>query len=296
MKRIPSTLFAPDTAADLGHAALVPMSPEILALYRACQRNTPWGTGVDDVLSADRLTRGEPEQVAYAQRVDPHDAMPQGRRGRYRAYVQQRRYAVKAYSESGIPAKQQAQVLGVSVHVIQADKQALGLQNQAKRGLDGHTPEQVQALLDQGLSKSELADYLGLSRQSVSYFCMTHGLHAVHGATVRVQRRRAQVLALAAAGHSKPAIGMLLMENRGLIHRDMRALGLPRPRRAPTLKGHTPDVIKAMLDGGLSRYAVAQRLGVVPPAVYAFCRRAGLSIVDKPKSPANAPSLPTFRL
>ncbi|MCO7473011.1 hypothetical protein [Stenotrophomonas maltophilia] len=294
--RQPSDLFSPGPLSGVGNVELLPMSPEAQAIYEAARRNTPYGMAVDDALTEDRRARGEREQVAYAQRVDPHDAMPQDRRGRYRAYVQQRRYAVKAYSESGIPTKQQAQLLGVSLSVIQADKRVLGLQNRAKRGLGGHIPAQVQALLDQGLSKSELADYLGLSRQSVSYFCMTHGLHAVHGATVRVQRRRAQVLALAAAGHSKPAIGMLLMESRGLIHRDMRALGLPRPRRVPTLKGHTPDAIKAMLDGGLSRCAVAQRLGVVPPAVYVFCRRAGLSIVDKPKSPANAPSLPTFRL
>lgn len=112
MKRNPSTLFAPGPGSDLGSAALVPMSPEILALYQACQRNAPWGTDVDDVLSADRLARGEPEQITHAQRLDPCDAMPSHPAERYRAYVSQRRYAVLAYFEAGKDPEDMGRCLG----------------------------------------------------------------------------------------------------------------------------------------------------------------------------------------
>lgn len=301
MKRNPSTLFAPGPGSDLGSAALVPMSPEILALYQACQRNTPWGADVDDVLSADRLARGEPEQVSFAQRLDPCDAMPQDRRGRYRAYVQQRRYAVKAYSDSGVPAKQQAQVLGVSVHVIQADKQVLGLQNRAKRGLGGHTPEQVQALLDRGASQRALAQKLGLSRQAVSAFCVNHGLCYSHAARLQAHNRREQVRRLCAEGMTPTEVARELGGSYGQVCSDRRRLGLPRSvrlRKVPTLKGHTPDQVRALLSDGTSRHALARRLGVTSAAVYKFCKRAGLAFPANPGLPVgpSQPVLPTFRL
>jgi hypothetical protein len=124
MKRNPSTLFAPDAIADLGHAALVPMPPEILVLYRACQRNTPWGTGVDDVLSADRLARGEKEQIAQAERLDPCDAMPSRLEERRDAYVRQRRYAVRAGIDAGMAHVAIARALGVSPGVMRGDLKA----------------------------------------------------------------------------------------------------------------------------------------------------------------------------
>jgi len=301
MKRNPSTLFAPDAIADLGHAALVPMPPEILVLYRACQRNTPWGTGVDDVLSADRLARGEKEQIAQAERLDPCDAMPQDRRGRYRTYVQQRRYAVKAYSDSGVPAKQQAQALGVSVHVIQADKQVLGLQNRAKRGLGGLTPEQVQALLDRGTSQRMLAQQLGLSRQAVSAFCVNHGLCYSHVARLQAHNRREQVRRLCAEGMTPTEVARELGVSSRQVCSDRRRLGLPRSvrlRKVPTLKGHTPDQVRALLSDGTSRHVLARRLGVTCAAVYKFCKRAGLAFPANPGLPleASQPDLPTFRL
>lgn len=125
MKRNPSILFEPDAIADLGHAALVPMPPEILVLYRACQRNTPWGTGVDDVLSADRLARGEMEQIAHAERLDPCDAMPATPKDRRDAYVRQRRYAVRAGIDAGMAPVAIAQALGVSLGVICGDVKAI---------------------------------------------------------------------------------------------------------------------------------------------------------------------------
>jgi DNA invertase Pin-like site-specific DNA recombinase len=302
MKRNPSTLFAPGPGSDLVSVALVPMSPEILALYQACQRNAPWGTEVDDVLSADRLARGEREQVAYAQQVDPHDAMPQDRRGSYRAYVQQRRYAVKAYSESGIPTKQQAQLLGVSLSVIQADKRVLGLQNRAKRGLAGHTPEQVQALLDGGASQQALAQQLGLSRQAVSAFCVNHGLCYSHVvARLQAHNRREQVRRLCAGGMTPAEVARELGVSYGQVCSDRHRLGLPRPlrvRKKPTLKGHTPDQVKALLSDGTTGHALARRLGITSAAVYKFCKRAGLAFPATPGLPLDSPQpvLPTFRL
>lgn len=273
MKRDPSTLFAPGAVSEHVSVGLLPMSPEAQAIYAAAQRNTPHGTDVDDALAADRLARGEPEQVAYAQRVDPHDAMPQDRRGRYRAYVQQRRYAVKAYSESGIPAKQQAQLLGVSVHVIQADKQVLGVQRHAQRGLAGYTAEQVQALLDDGASQQALAQQLGLSRQAVSAFCVGRGLRYQPVAQLKASKRREEVRRLSAAGRTPAEVARELGVSYGQVCNDRQWLGLPpaqRARKAPTLRGYTPDQIKALLSDGTSRHGLARRLGVTSAAVYNF--------------------------
>ncbi|MEV5117964.1 hypothetical protein [Stenotrophomonas indicatrix] len=75
------------------------------------------------------------------------------------------------------------------------------------------------------------------------------------------------------------------------IARDLRALGLPRTRRIPTLKCHKLDAIKALLGLGLTRYAVAQRQGFPPTAVYSFCRPAARPIANLPRHPANASKL-----
>lgn len=165
------------------------MAPEIREIYDAARRNTPWGNDVDKALDAHRNAHGEIEQVFRAQRVDPCDAMRGRPSERYKAYVTQRRYAVKAYMEAGLPASRQARVLGVSVSTIRNDIRALrGLpgprprapgdlpEKNTSRGLAGHTPAQVQVLLDSGCSQRNLGERFNVSRQAVSKFCKRHRL------------------------------------------------------------------------------------------------------------------------
>ncbi len=55
------------------------------------------------------------------------------------------------------------------------------------------------------------------------------------------------------------------------IARDLRALGLSRSCRIPTLECHKPDVVKALLGGGLTQFSVAQHHGVRPTSANSFC-------------------------
>lgn len=80
MTRELSTLFEPGPLSGPGSFELLPMSPDIQALYDAAQRNTPFSKDVDDALAAHRQTCGERDQIEHARRVDPSDAMPSTRR------------------------------------------------------------------------------------------------------------------------------------------------------------------------------------------------------------------------
>lgn len=123
--RIPSALFDPGPMPGPGSFELLPMAPEIRAIYEAGLRNTPWGRDVDLALDSHRSAYGEIEQILQAQRVDPCDAMRGRPSERYKAYVAQRRYAVEAYTKVGLPVRRQARVLGVSVSTIRNDIRAL---------------------------------------------------------------------------------------------------------------------------------------------------------------------------
>lgn len=125
MTRGPSTLFAPGALPGSGSFELLPMPLDIQALYDAAQRNTPFGTDVNDALAAHRQAFGEREQIEQAQRVDPSDAMPIGPEARRQAYARQRRYAVRAGMTAGLTPEAIAQALGVSPSVIQGDLAAM---------------------------------------------------------------------------------------------------------------------------------------------------------------------------
>ncbi|MEB2184251.1 hypothetical protein VDS28_21175 [Xanthomonas campestris pv. campestris] len=96
MSRVRSTLFVQGALSNSGGFELLPMPPGLQAIYDAAQRNTSYGTELDDALAAHRQAHGEPEQIQHALRVDPCDAMPSHPAERYWAYVSQRRYAVLA--------------------------------------------------------------------------------------------------------------------------------------------------------------------------------------------------------
>ncbi|WP_068832921.1 hypothetical protein [Xanthomonas graminis] len=114
MSREPSTLFAPGPLLGEGSVELLPMPPDIQAIYLAGQRNTPFNAELDDALAAHRQVFGEPEQLQHAQRVDPCDAMPIDPEARRQAYLRQRRYAVCAGMDAGMAPAAIAQALGIS--------------------------------------------------------------------------------------------------------------------------------------------------------------------------------------
>lgn len=125
MTRELSTLFEPGPLSGPGSFELLPMSPDIQALYDAAQRNTPFSKDVDDALAAHRNTHGEPEQIERAQRIDPSDAMPIDPEARLQAYARQRRYAIWAGVTAGLTPEAIAQALGVSYALIRDDMAAM---------------------------------------------------------------------------------------------------------------------------------------------------------------------------
>jgi len=125
MTRELSTLFEPGPLSGPGSFELLPMSPDIQALYDAAQRNKPFSKDVDDALAAHRNAHGEPEQIEHAQRVDPADAMPIDPEARRQAYERQRRYAIGAGMTAGLTLGAIDQALGVSPSEIQGDLAAM---------------------------------------------------------------------------------------------------------------------------------------------------------------------------
>ncbi|MEN1994233.1 helix-turn-helix domain-containing protein [Stenotrophomonas bentonitica] len=178
MSRERSTLFAPSVLSNSGGFELLPMPPDIQAIYDAGQRSTPYSADVDEALAAHRQAYGEPEQIQLALCVDPCDAMPSHPAERYRAYVSQRRYAVRAGVNAGMAPAAIAQALGVSVHTIRSDLATMRLRHQRlpSPSLAKFSPSEIQGLLDQGLTQGKLAKRLGVSHQAVSQFCLANGL------------------------------------------------------------------------------------------------------------------------
>jgi len=125
MTREPSTLFTPGVLPGPDGIELLPMSPDIQALYNAAQRNTPFGTTVDDALAAHRQAFGERYQIQHAQRVDPSDAMPIDPEARRQSYARQKQYAIRAGVTSGLTPEAVAQALGVSPSIIRGNLKAI---------------------------------------------------------------------------------------------------------------------------------------------------------------------------
>ena len=284
MKREPSTLFAPGPLSGPGSFELLPMSPDIQAIYDAALSNTPFSTDVDQALDAHRNAHGEPAQIEHAKRVDPCDAMPMGHHERRRAYVSQRRYAVAAHFHAGIPAPHTGQVLNVPVKTVYNDRQALGLFHRPRKRppsyltVAGRTPAEVQCMLDEGLNHSQIARRLGVSRQAVNKFCQENGL------TRRspVSERREMMRQLSGAGLSIEQMAERLGVPKHVVAHDRATLRLPRLKKTklPVESLTLVSLNRAEVQGLLMRFetagALARHLKTDRSNVSQYLKRAGL--------------------
>lgn len=284
MSRERSTLFARSALSNSGVSDLLPMPPDIQAIYDAGQRNTPYSTDVDDALAAHRHAHGEPEQTQHAQRVDLCDAVSLGRKQRYSDYVSQRRYAVRAYCKACMHPDAMARLLGVPVHTIRNDLTTMRLRRtrpaQSFPTLAKCSPTEIQGLLDQGMSHAKVAERLGVSDQAVGKFCKANGLtnRAQMQRQAKVFERRERVRLLSDEGLSIAKMAERLGVTRGLVSSDRAKLKLPRQGPlGPTLAKFSPSAIQGLLDRGLTQGKLAKRLGVSHQAVSQFCLANGLT-------------------
>ncbi|MEA9920827.1 hypothetical protein [Xanthomonas campestris] len=283
MSRERSTLFAPRALSNSGGVELLPMPPDIQAIYDACQRNTPYSADVDEALAAHRRAHGELEQLLHAQRVDPCDAMPSHPAERYRAYVSQRRYAVRAYFEAGKHPEEMARVLAVPVHTIRSDLATMRLRHQRlpSPSLAKFSPSEIQGLLDQGLTQGKLAKRLGVSHQAVSQFCLANGLTNPADARRRkkIAERQKMVRLLSAKGLSISEMAERLGVPTHVVSGDRVNLKLPR-RKTPieefTLLGLSRAEVQALLVRFETVGAVARHLKTSPAVVSQYLKRAKL--------------------
>lgn len=150
--------------------------------------------------------------------------------------------------------------------------------------MGGQTPEQVQALLDQGLTQRALAERVGVTHQAVSRFVRRHGLlsgglQAYRSRQVdQVAQRRRQVRQLLKEGRTSAEVAARLGTSTATVSLDRRALGVRRVlkgREHRTLRGLGVDKVRARLKAA-SRAHLARELGVSSSAVYRFCRITGL--------------------
>lgn len=152
------------------------------------------------------------------------------------------------------------------------------------RGLGGHSPQHVQALLDQGLTQRALAERVGVTHQAVSRFVRRHGLLSGGLQAYRsrqadqVAQRRRQVRQLLKEGRTSAEVAACLVVSSATVRLDRRALGARRALKGPehrTLRGLGVDQVRARLKAA-SRAQLARELGVSSSAVYRFCRMTGL--------------------
>lgn len=283
MSRERSTLFAPSALSNSGGIELLPMPPGIQAIYDAGQRNTPYSADVDVALAAHRQAHGEPEQIQHAQRVDTCDAMPSHPAERYRAYVSQRRYAVRAYFEAGKHPEEMARVLAVPVHTIRSDLATMRLRHQRlpSPSLAKFSPSAIQGLLDQGLTQGKLAKRLGVSHQAVSQFCLANGLtNPAHSRRrKRITERQERVRLLSAEGLSISEMAKRLGVPAHVVSGDRVDLKLPR-RKTPIDEFTLLGLSRAEVQGLLVRFetvgAVARHLKTSSAQVSQYLKRAEL--------------------
>jgi len=283
MSRERSTLFAPRALSNSGGVELLPMPPDIQAIYDAGQRNTPYSADVDVALAAHRQAHGEPEQIQHAQRVDPCDAMPSHPAERYRAYVSQRRYAVRAYFEAGKHPEDMARVLGVPVHTIRKDLATMRLRRQRLLSptLAGCMPAEIQGLLNQGLTQGNLSKRLKVSQQAVSQFCMANGLTNPARAQrqEKISERQERVRHLSAEGLSIGEMAERVGVPTHVVSRDRVNLKLPR-RKTPidefTLLGLSRAEVQGLLVWFETVGAVARHLKTSSAQVSQYLKRAEL--------------------
>lgn len=283
MSRERSTLFAVSALSNSGGIELLPMPPDIQAIYDAAQRDTPYGTELDDALAAHRQAHGEPVQIQHAQRVDPCDAMPSHPAERYRAYVSQRRYAVRAYFEAGKHPEDMARVLGVPVHTIRKDLATMRLRRQRLLSptLAGCMPAEIQCLLNQGLTQGKLAKRLRVSQQAVSQFCLANGLTNPAQAQRRkkISDRQESVRLLSAEGLSIDEMAERLGVPAHVVSGDRVNLKLPR-RKTPidefTLLGLSRAEVQRLLVRFETVGAVARHLKTSSAQVSQYLKRAEL--------------------
>jgi len=283
MSRERSTLFAPGALSNSGGFELLSMPPNIQAIYDAAQRNTPYGTELDDALAAHRQAHGEPEQIQHALRVDPCDAMPSNPAERYRAYVSQRRYAVRAHFEAGKHPEDMARVLGVPVHTIRKDLATMRLRRQRLLSptLAGCMPAEIQGLLNQGLTQGNLSKRLKVSQQAVSQFCMANGLTNPAQAQRRKKKsqRQKMVRLLSAKGLSISEMAERLGVPTHVVSGDRVNLKLPR-RKTPIDEFTLLGLSRAEVQGLLVRFetvgAVARHLKTSSAQVSQYLKRAEL--------------------
>ncbi|KIP86721.1 hypothetical protein SN15_05755 [Stenotrophomonas maltophilia] len=152
------------------------------------------------------------------------------------------------------------------------------------RGLGGHCPQHVQALLDQGLTQRALAQRVGVTHQAVSRFVHRHGLLSVGLQAYRsrqaeqVAQRRRQVRQLLKEGRTSAEVAARLGISTATVSLDRRALGVRRVLKGPehrTLRGLTLGQVQAHLKA-VSRAQLARELRISSSVVYRFCKKTGL--------------------
>ena len=205
------------------------MPADIRAIYDAAQRNTPFSKDVDDALAAPQRTAKRSKSSTPSVWIL---RMPCPRR--YRAYVSQRRYAVRACIQAGMARKDIARFLGVAVYTLQKDAQALGLRLpvcQRQRSIAGHSVEEVLSLLHELGTRTRVAARIGVTQQAVSLFCKKYELDIPqNGKKAVVLARRKEVRRLSEAGLSVSEMAQQLAVPYACITADRKALKLPRVR------------------------------------------------------------------
>jgi predicted transcriptional regulator len=175
-----------------------------------------------------------------------------------------------------------------------------------KGRLGGQTPEQVQALLDQGLTQRALAQRVGVTHQAVSRFVHRHGLLSGGLQAYRsrqaeqVAQRRQHVRQMLKEGRTSAEVAARLGISTATVSFDRRALGVGRAYKGPegrTLRGLGRAQVQTRLRA-ISRAQLARELGVSSSAVYRYCRNADLTVPGCAPGHASssAPAPPTFRL
>jgi DNA-binding NarL/FixJ family response regulator len=186
------------------------------------------------------------------------------------------------------------------------------MQRHFNRKKAGPTPEQIQrretviGLMDQGMTREQIATTLGVSTHTVSADAKAMGRTFPRPARLpsvcaRVDARRAKVSKLVGKGMTAPEIAAQCGVNSRTIWDDVKALGIKMPKAAPAYKNPKqrrpgpapcPKVaarrakIPALIEQGMGGRQMSIVLGVPLDVVQHDCRVMGISIPRNRRLPA----------
>lgn len=153
--------------------------------------------------------------------------------------------------------------------------------------LDKHKQEIIE-LLQQGMTKVDIAKHFGVSKQTLFHFLQTNQIS--HSLECRLKSAESKIIEMFKSGLTIKEMAKCLKTSQTAISQQIKRIKLSRSRadtynKQTILEKHGAQ-IKQMFDAGLTQQAIAKALGVHVQSIKNCVRQLGLTR-DKISKPIN---------